>query len=64
LILWLLLLPLALWGSCGWGMVPTIAVISFVLLGEHLCSSSNVVTSRNPPVYFRCGIYIIVLLLG
>lgn len=34
LILWLLLLPLALWGSCGWGMVPTIAVISFVLLGK------------------------------
>jgi hypothetical protein len=34
LILWLLLLPLALWGTCGWGMVPTVAVISFVLLGE------------------------------
>ncbi|WIA30614.1 hypothetical protein OEZ86_000694 [Tetradesmus obliquus] len=33
LILWLLLLPLALWGSCGWLVVPTVAVISFVLLG-------------------------------
>lgn len=33
LILWLLLLPLALWGSCGWGMVPAVALISFVLLG-------------------------------
>jgi hypothetical protein len=42
LILWLLLLPLALWGSCGWGMIPTIAVISFVLLGErrHGCAGS------------------------
>lgn len=39
LILWLLLLPLALWGSCGWGMVPTIAVISFVLLGKWLVCS-------------------------
>jgi hypothetical protein len=34
LILWLILLPLALWGSCGWMMVPTVMIISFVLLGE------------------------------
>jgi len=34
LVLWLLLLPLALWGSCGWAMVPTVMIISFVLLGE------------------------------
>jgi hypothetical protein len=34
LILWLILLPLALWGSCGWIMVPTVMIISFVLLGE------------------------------
>jgi predicted membrane chloride channel (bestrophin family) len=33
LILWLLLLPLALWHLCGWGSVPATAVISFVLLG-------------------------------
>lgn len=34
LVVWLLLLPLALWGVCGWMMVPITAVISFVLLGE------------------------------
>ncbi|KAF8068414.1 hypothetical protein HT031_002103 [Scenedesmus sp. PABB004] len=33
LILWLLLLPLALWGLCGWGSVPMTALIAFVLLG-------------------------------
>lgn len=33
LVLWLLLLPLSLWGSCGWLMVPTVMIISFVLLG-------------------------------
>eukprot|EP00878_Enallax_costatus_P036830 GHUV01041396.1.p1 GENE.GHUV01041396.1~~GHUV01041396.1.p1 ORF type:complete len:319 (+),score=66.40 GHUV01041396.1:337-1293(+) len=33
LILWLMLLPLALWGLCGWLMVPIVATISFVLLG-------------------------------
>lgn len=33
LILWLLLLPLALWHLCGWGSVAATAVISFVLLG-------------------------------
>jgi predicted membrane chloride channel (bestrophin family) len=26
-------LPLALWGSCGFFMVPTVMIISFVLLG-------------------------------
>jgi hypothetical protein len=29
-----MLLPLALWGTCGWGVVPTVMIISFVLLGE------------------------------
>lgn len=33
LILWLFLLPFALWAPCGWTMVPVVALISFVLLG-------------------------------
>lgn len=37
LILWLLLLPLALWAPCGWSSVPIVAIISFVLLGACCC---------------------------
>lgn len=33
LYIWLMLLPLALWPVCGWGTVPAVCLISFVLLG-------------------------------
>jgi hypothetical protein len=32
MVLWLLLLPLALWAKCGWGCVPTVALVSLALL--------------------------------
>ena len=32
-MIWLTLLPFALWDSCRWAMVPLAIVISFLLLG-------------------------------
>lgn len=34
MMLWLLSLPLAMWGSMGLAMVPATAVITFILIGE------------------------------
>lgn len=33
MIIWLSLLPFALWESCGWGMVPLSVAISLLTLG-------------------------------
>jgi hypothetical protein len=32
MVLYLALLPLALWAKCGWGTVPAVALISLALL--------------------------------
>ena len=37
MILWLTMLPLALWQPCRWGMVPVCVMISFLLLGIEEC---------------------------
>lgn len=31
---WLTILPFALWDTCGWAMLPVMAIVAFVLLGE------------------------------
>lgn len=33
LVLWLWVLPLSLWDRLGWGVIPTTAVVSYLLLG-------------------------------
>lgn len=33
LLIWLTMLPCALWGACGWGTIPLAVTVAFLLLG-------------------------------
>ncbi len=37
-MIWLSLLPLTLWESCGWAMLPFALIIAFLLLGALRCN--------------------------
>ena len=46
----LTLLPMSLWGTCGWMTVPIAALVSFLLLGAwRLCALGWAVLAHRPP---------------
>ena len=41
MMIWLTLLPFALYASCGWATIPMAGIIGFLLLGERLARGSG-----------------------
>lgn len=57
-MIWLSLLPLTLWESCGWAMLPFSLIITFLLLGAAACIAGRLddTCSQNSwaPACARC----------